>query len=172
MFEVNFESIVCKELSYRINNKWFSTSCSRLRVITTSSWWRCTRQEIYLLCRCNILTGWIVDILASCCHWFSLSGRQEHLDEDRVNVERHGDPVRQHQGREDRCKRWIQRSAGERSRRICFPIYNNTSRLFYGIVFSMTKETWSCSTTTQRQIVCWSARGRFAILLSFQLRSI
>ena len=54
-------------------HKWLSTFCSRLRVITTSSWWRCTRQEIFLLCRCNILTSWIVHILTSCCHWFSLN---------------------------------------------------------------------------------------------------
>ena len=119
----------CLQITF-ISYKWFSIFCSRLRVITTSSWWRCTRQEIFLLCRCNILTSWPVESLTSCCHWFSLSGRQEHLDQDRVNVERHGDPVRQHQGGEDRCKRWIQRSSGGRIKRTrCFISCNN-SRLF------------------------------------------
>ena len=135
----------------------------RLRVITTSSWWKCTRPETFPLCRCNVSTN---TVIKSHLNIFT-SGRQEHLDKDRVNVERHGDPVRQYQGGEDRCKRWIQRSSGGRSKRTLWFISCNNSRLFFGIAFSMTKEAWNCSTTTQRQIVCWSALGRWIFLLCF-----
>ena len=54
-----------------------------------------------------------VDILTNCRHWFSLSGRQEHLDKDRVHIKWHGDTFCEHQGREDGRKGWFPRSAGK-----------------------------------------------------------